>query len=104
MPERISYGPSRVRGTEGGRGPFFSPDGQSIGFQQNDQLKRVAITGGAPVVLGDAPRYFDASWGPDDTILFGLLGQSAGIVQVSGAGGTAEVLIAVEDGEVARQP
>ena len=93
-----------LRGTDGGRGPFFSPDGQSIGFYQGIQLKRVAITGGAPVVLCDARRFRDASWGPDDTILFGQVDPPAGIVQVSGAGGTAEVLIAVEDGEDARQP
>ena len=90
-----------IRGTEDLRNPFFSPDGQSIGFWQSGQLKRVAITGGAPVVLCDAQSPHGASWGPQNTILFG---QPAGIVQVSGGGGTPEVLIAVEDGEQARQP
>ena len=90
-----------IRGTDGGRGLFFSPDGQSIGFWQNGQLKRVAITGGAPVALCDAQLPLGASWGPEDTI---LIGQLEGIVQVSGAGAPPEVLIAVEDGEQARQP
>ena len=72
-----------IRGTDGGRGLFFSPDGQSIGFWQNGQLKRVAITGGAPVALCDAQLPLGASWGPEDTI---LIGQLEGIVQVSGAG------------------
>jgi WD40-like Beta Propeller Repeat len=45
-----------IRGTEGsgdmsGRSPFFSPDGQWIGFWQDGALKKVSITGGAPVVL-----------------------------------------------------
>ena len=91
-----------IRGTDGGRGPFFSPDGQSIGFWQSGQLKRVSLTGGAPVALCDADNPLGASWGPDNTVLFG---QSAGIARVSGAGGTSEVLIAVvEGGERARQP
>ena len=93
-----------LRGTDGGSGPFFSPDGQSIGFAQDGQLKRVAITGGAPIVLCDVPRSlaWGASWGREDTILFGQSDQ--GVLQVSGAGGTAEVLIAVEGGQAARQP
>ena len=90
-----------IRGTEDLRSPFFSPDGQAIGFWQSGQLKRVAITGGAPVALCDAQVPLGASWGPADTILFP---QPAGIVQVSGAGGTPEVLIALEDGVRARQP
>ena len=90
-----------LRGTEGGLGPFFSPDGQSIGFWQSGQLKRVSLTGGAPVALCDATNPLGASWGPEDTIFFA---EPAAIVQVSGAGGTPEVLIAVEDGAQARQP
>ena len=90
-----------IRGTEDLRNPFFSPDGRTIGFWQSGQLKRVAITGGTPVALCDAQAPRGASWGPADTI---LLGQSAGIVQVPGGGGAPEVLIAVEDGERARQP
>lgn len=43
-----------IRGTDGNPGdharePFFSPDGQSIGFWQAGALKKVAVSGGAPV-------------------------------------------------------
>ena len=45
-----------IRGTEGApprRGrrasPFFSPDGRWIGFWQSGQIKKVSITGGAPL-------------------------------------------------------
>ena len=46
-------------------GPFFSPDGESIGFYSSadGQLKKIAIAGGAPVMLCDATRFFGASWG-----------------------------------------
>ena len=50
--------PTPIRGTEvaldqagAARSPFFSPDGRWIGFWQDGQLKKVSITGGAPVAL-----------------------------------------------------
>ena len=42
-----------------------------------------------------------ATWGPDDTILFG---QPDGIMQVLGTGGTPALLIAARDGEVIHGP
>lgn len=100
-----------VAGTEGsldptqataGRSPVFSPDGQWIGFWQNGQLKKVSVTGGAPVTLCAADNPWGASWGADDTI---LLGQGPmGIMRVAGAGGTPEVLIKVEAGQSAHGP
>ena len=45
----------QVSGTEGGASaPFFSPDGQSIGFYWDGQLKKVSVSGGAPVTIADA--------------------------------------------------
>ncbi len=38
--------------------PFFSPDGLSVGYFQNGQLKRIAISGGAPRVIAPATRSF----------------------------------------------
>ena len=93
-----------VRGTEGDpRGPFFSPDGEWVGFWADGQLKKVAISGGAPVRLCDAEGLFGARWGADDTIVFGQRG--AGIMQVSTDGGTPEVLIQLDTtGEVGYGP
>ena len=59
-----------IRGTEGGgRSPFFSPDGDWVGFYSERKLKKVPITGGAPVTLCEADNPYGASWGSDDTIL-----------------------------------
>ena len=93
----------QVPGTEEeARGPFFSADGQSIGFWAAGQLKKVSVSGGAPVTLADVPRNpFGASWGADDMILYG---QPEGIWQVPGASGTPELLIPVEEGEVIYGP
>jgi serine/threonine-protein kinase len=107
--------PMPVRGTEGtaemaGRGPFFSPDGLWIGFWQGGQIKKVAITGGAPIVVCAAGNPFGVSWATDNTILYGQsAGQidgkgAAGIWRVSSAGGTPERLVQVEPGEIAAQP
>ena len=42
-------------GTDGADSPFFSPDGQQIAFFAGGKLKRIAVTGGAPVTVCDAP-------------------------------------------------
>ena len=39
-------------GTEGAEGPFFSPDGLSLGFFAGAELKRVSIAGGRPTRAG----------------------------------------------------
>ena len=84
-----------VRDTEGGaRSPFFSPDGEWVGFYAGGQLKKVAIRGGAPVRLCEAQTPYKASWGADDTILFGQRG--LGILRVSADGGTPEVVVPLE--------
>ena len=95
-----------IQGTEasGSSDPFFSPDGQWIGFWQAGELKKVAITGGAPVKLTETMPTTGASWAPDDTIVYGR--GFAGIWRVSGQGGTPERLVAVDEkkGEVVHGP
>ena len=60
-----------IPGTEGGDNPFFSPDGQWIGFFASRKLMKVAVSGGPALTLCDAPNVaVGATWGPDDTIVF----------------------------------
>ena len=56
--------------TEGAFGPFFSPDGQWIGFFAQSKLKKVVASGGDPIDLSVAPNPYGGSWGTDGTILF----------------------------------
>ncbi len=92
-----------LMGADGGpRAPFFSPDSQWIGFHAGGQLRKVATTGGAPVMLADASVPSGASWGADDMILYGQ-GQD-GIWRVPGTGGTPEAVITVAAGEAAHGP
>jgi len=84
-----------ISGTETNPGnPFFSPDGKWIGyFSGTDQkLKKIAISGGAPVSLCDvsAPAA-GASWGADDTIVFAEL--FTDLKRVSANGGTPELIV-----------
>ncbi len=83
--------------TEGATEPFFSPNGQWVAFLADGQLKKVSVTGGAPVTICQIDEFFGASWGPGDTI---LLGSFAGVQRVQGSGGTPEVIVPVEGGEI----
>ena len=84
-----------IPGTEANlTNPFFAPDGQSVGYFQDGQLKTIPVSGGAPVTLCEATSPFlGASWGRDGTILFG---QSDGIMRVSANGGTPELVVTTE--------
>ncbi len=76
-------------GTEGGAAPFFSPDGEWVGFFANDALKKVAVAGGAPVTLDDdVPSWGGGSWGPDGTIVYAQ--PEAGLYRVPASGGVPE--------------
>ncbi len=51
---RVRVESEPVRGTEGGVTPFFSPDGASLGFFADGQLKRVSVDGGPPLTIAEA--------------------------------------------------
>jgi len=82
---------SPLSGTENARNPFFSPDGQWIAFFADGKLKKVALTGGAPVTLCDAPDDRGGTWSEDGTIVFAPQGR-VGLSRVSSAGGTPEIV------------
>jgi serine/threonine-protein kinase len=83
-----------LAGTEGGFDPFFSPGGQWIGFFTEDRLKKLAIQGGAPVVLCTTHDPVGGSWGEDGKIVFATL--SGGLQRVADSGGEVEQLIAAD--------
>ena len=87
-----------ISGTSGGYGPFFSPDGQSVGFAADDELRKVPLSGGPPVALCKAAALFGASWGDDGTIVFATE-RNGRLWRVSATGGTPEALTTVQPNE-----
>jgi serine/threonine-protein kinase len=80
-------------GIAGAGAPFFSPDGQSIGFFDGAGLKRVAVAGGPAITIVSGymvPR--GASWGDDGRIVFGSYDTATGLLRVPASGGEPEVL------------
>jgi hypothetical protein len=51
-----------LSGTDGATSPFFSPDGQWIGFFADNKLKKIAVSGGAAVTLCDALSGRGGTW------------------------------------------
>src|ERR1700680_1848982 len=87
-----------VLGTEGATGPFFSPDGQWLGFVADGKLKKVSVSGGAALTLGDVAQPRGASSGSQGTIAFAPTAVSA-LQQVSDAGGASQPLTRLAKGE-----
>jgi len=61
-----------LAGTDGGSGPFFSPDGAWIGFVAHGQLRRIPSTGGASLKLADSvsPVFNHGAWLQDGSIFY----------------------------------
>jgi serine/threonine protein kinase/WD40 repeat protein len=74
--------------TAGATSPFFSPDGQWIGFFAGGKLRKISVEGGAEVSLCDtAASYTGADWGEDGNIIASLR-VSGGLSRVPSTGGT----------------
>jgi serine/threonine-protein kinase len=76
-----------IPGTESAESPFFSPDGQSVGFFAEGKLKTVSLRGGAPRTVCSASFGRGASWGSDGTIILAPF-LNSGLFRVSALGGT----------------
>jgi Tol biopolymer transport system component len=86
-----------VPGTEGARQPFWSPDGESIGFFAAGKLMKVAVRGGTPVALADAPDPRGGAWNRAGTIVFQPLYRDSSLFRVSSAGGSVQPVTQLDD-------
>ena len=74
-----------LAGTEGARHPFFSPDGEWVGYFAGAALHKVAFGGALPIRLGAIEGdSVGAAWG-NGVIVFALRGR--GLFRMSDAGG-----------------
>ena len=84
-----SFTLTKIAGSEGASGPFWSSDGQWIGFASAGKMRKTRINGQAPpVVLCDVtPNGTRATW-QGDTILFAdFLSETKTIHRVAASGG-----------------
>ncbi len=94
-----------IKGTEGARNPFFSPDGEWLGFVVNDKLMKVALAGGTPMSICDIQDWTSpilsssrAHWASDGTIYFQPR-FGAGISRVAASGGTPEAVTQLDQSQ-----
>jgi serine/threonine-protein kinase len=85
-------------GTDGAFVPFFSPDGQWVGFFSRGKLKKTRIDAGEPVTLCDAPAGRGGAWGEDGQIIAALETQR-GLSLVPAEGGSIATLTTLAPGE-----
>ena len=76
-----------MESTEGAMAPFYSPDGEWIGFVADGKLKKIPAGGGPAVALCDvrSQSFWGASWGDNGVIHFGT---REGILSIPAGGGT----------------
>src|SRR5579859_513505 len=80
-----------VPGTEEATMPFFSPDGQWIGFATSSAIKKVPVDGGAVVRLAQVPYgVAGATWGTDGYVYYSRFW--TGLSRVPQNGGKPEIV------------
>ncbi len=87
---------AELPGTQGASIPFFSPDGQWIGFQSTGKLNKISVEGGAVVPLGEFGGA-GVSWGEDGDIFMSV--RRKGLVRIRDGGGPPETVAALANGE-----
>lgn len=85
-----SLEPKTIAGSEEAKQPFWSPDSRWLGFFARGRLMKVALAGGAPVAIADAPNARGAAWSPTGTIVFSPDLVLSALVRVSADGGPVE--------------
>ena len=87
-----------LSGTEGALGHFFSPDSRWVAFFSGGSLKKVALSGGAPLTIAPAVDARGGTWGVNDVIVFAPF-TTIGLHRVSANGGTSEPITTIANRE-----
>ena len=92
-----------ISGTGNAVHPFFSPDGEWVGFFTGTELRRVSLSGGPTSLITTAGDRRGASWGEDDTIVFSAT-DAPNLRRVLASGGEPTALTTPADGTTHRWP
>jgi len=95
----------RLDRTEGASLPFWSPDGQFLGYFEEGRLKKIPAAGGAPQTLAQFPQTTSSSrlsadggaWGPDGTILYSP--GDGPLMRTTASGGNAAPATALDEAQ-----
>jgi hypothetical protein len=90
---------AELSGTGGAYSPFFSPDGQWVGFFAQGKPKKVSLEGGAAINLCNAPAGAGGSWGEDGNIVAALT-LNDGLSRIPSAGGAPTPVMELAQGEI----
>jgi Tol biopolymer transport system component len=77
----------RIPGTERGASPFFSPNGEWLGFETAGTLMKVRLAGGPVLKIAESGPVSSATWTDRDQIVFAVTGTGNHLWMVSAAGG-----------------
>ena len=93
---------TELAGTQGAACPFFSPDGQWVGFRAGSKVDKISVEGGAVVPLADTGtgNYAGASWNEDGSIVVSQA-VGRGLVRIPPGGGPLETVAELAKGELA---
>jgi serine/threonine-protein kinase len=93
-----------IAGTDGAMNPFFSPDGEWLGFFANNKLRKISIDGGTAVDLADVRNARGGSWGDDNHIVF-MPDFYSGLWRVPAVGGSpVQLTVPADDRTTHRWP
>ena len=84
-----------IDGTEGAEGPFWSPEGRSLGFFARGRMWRVDLAGGAPRVVATVTDPRGGTWGGDHFIVYAPH-PDGGLYRVPADGGTTAELTTLD--------
>jgi eukaryotic-like serine/threonine-protein kinase len=85
--------PRELPGTSGASDPFWSPDGNSIGFFADGTMKRIDLSGGSPQRIARAEEPLGAAWGATGVIVFSA---RYALYQVPASGGTPTLVASLD--------
>lgn len=82
--------PRALDGTDTAMSPFWSPDGEWIGFSARGRLMKVPRSGGAPVAIDGAVGSWGGAWAPWGVLVLQPAVRNAGLLRVREGGGRSE--------------
>jgi len=87
---------TELPGTQGAAAPFFSPDGQWIGFISGVKVNKISVEGGAAVPVGSEAGV-GANWGEDGNVFIA----ARNLLRIRDGGGVRETVAELRGGELA---